>query len=163
MVATRLRAHELNVACQLEPFSVHIALLCKTFRCAIDMQPARLSFNFATLEQDLGRIILCEFSVEAGGTVIYCPRCNLASVVDLQLHHEVTLNQIVSAAWVFCCSVGALNVDALHLLQRIFQDVHLCISAERNCYAFRNCLCWCFLFIACQRRLQPRNTLQGCR
>jgi hypothetical protein len=130
MVATRLRAHELNVACQLEPFSVHIALLCKTFRCAIDMQPARLSFNFATLEQDLGRIILCEFSVEAGGTVIYCPRCNLASVVDLQLHHEVTLNQIVSAAWVFCCSVGALNVDARHLLKRMFQYVHLDVVAE---------------------------------
>jgi hypothetical protein len=53
-----------------------------------------------------------------------------ASVVDLQLHHEVTLNQIVSAAWVFCRSVGALNVDARHLLKRIFQYVHLGVVAE---------------------------------
>ena len=91
MVATRLRAHELNVACQLEPFPVHIALLRKTLRLTIDMQRASLSFNFAALEHDFGRIILCEVSVEAGGTVIYCLRCNLASFVDLQLHDEVIL------------------------------------------------------------------------
>ena len=91
MVATRLRAHELNVACQLEPFSVHIALLRKTFRLTVNMQRASLSCNFAALEHDFVRIILCEVSVEAGGTVIYCPRCNLASVVDLQLHDEVIL------------------------------------------------------------------------
>jgi len=50
MIATRLRAHELNVACQLEPFSVHIALLRKAFRLTIDMQPASLPFNFAALK-----------------------------------------------------------------------------------------------------------------
>jgi len=89
MVATGLRAHELNVACQLQPFSVHIALLRESFRLTIDIQLASLSFNFATLKQDFGRIILCEVSLEAGGPVIYCPRCNVASVVDLQLHDEV--------------------------------------------------------------------------
>jgi hypothetical protein len=36
----------------------------------------------------------------------------------------------VSAAWVFCCSVGALNVDARHLLKRMFQYVHLDVVAE---------------------------------
>jgi hypothetical protein len=55
------------------------------------VQRASLSFNFATREQDLGRIILCEVSVEACGSVIDCPRCNLAGLVDLELHDEIIL------------------------------------------------------------------------
>ena len=149
IAATRLRSNELNIACQLEPFPVHIALLRKTLRLTIDMQRASLSFNFAAVEKDFVRIILCEASVEACGSVIYCPRCNRAVLVYLQFHHEVTLNQIVSAAWVFCCSISAPDDDALHLLQRIFHYLHLGIVTERNGYAFRDGLRRRFLFFAC--------------
>ena len=55
--ATRLRSNELNIASQLEPFTVHIALLRKTFRLTIDVQRVSLPFNLANLEQELGHLL----------------------------------------------------------------------------------------------------------
>ena len=88
--ATRLRSNELNIASQLEPFPVHIALLRNAFRLTIDVQRANFSFNFAALKQDFCRIIPCKVSIEACGSVIHCPRCNFA-VVYLNIQHELTL------------------------------------------------------------------------
>jgi hypothetical protein len=47
-----------------------------------------------------------------------------------QLSHEFTLNQTVSATWVFCCSISTLDGDALHLLNLIFHYVHLGVVTE---------------------------------